>query len=85
MTETVLSQQLATIANKRGQASNVTVPPMTIPIIGNNGASALVVQENIPNPGSLIGGLNAGVIINTPSKKFHGQGRPPIKEQEVIN
>lgn len=41
--------------------------------------------ESNPNPGRLIGGLNAGAIINTPAKRFHGQGRPPIREQEVID
>ena len=35
--EPVLSQQLSNIANNRGQPSNVTVPPTTIPIIRNNG------------------------------------------------
>lgn len=41
--------------------------------------------ESNPNPGRLIGGLNPGAIINTPAKRFHGQGRPPIREQEVID
>jgi hypothetical protein len=71
--ETAITQQLATIANKRGQPSHVSVPPMTIPLVGANGSpSALIVPENAANPGSLVGGLNAGTIINTPGKRLHG-------------
>jgi len=60
---------------------------MTIPLLGANGGppSALIVPENAANPGGLVGSLNAGTIINTPGKRLHGQSRPPIREQEVID
>jgi hypothetical protein len=59
---------------------------MTIPILGvNGGASAILVPEGAPNPGGLVGSLNAGTIINTPGKRLYGQARPPIREQDVID
>ncbi len=59
---------------------------MSLPLVrANGGASALIVPENAANPGGLVGSLNAGTIINTPGKRLHGQVRPPIREQEVID
>ena len=59
---------------------------MTIPLLGANGnASALIVPENMSNPGGLVGSINAGTFINTPGKRLHGQSRPPIRDQEVID
>ena len=54
---------------------------MSFPLIGANGGShALIVPENAANPGGLVGGLNAGTIINTPGKRLHGHPHPPIRE-----
>jgi hypothetical protein len=70
--EQALSQQLSTIANKRGQASSVSVAPMTaIPQVSAQTHSR--------------SSIDAGALINAPAKRVSGHARPPIREQDVID
>lgn len=63
---------------------------MTVPIIvpGPQGTShhhTALVTSGVTNPASIVSNIDAGTLINTPGKRLHGQSRPPIREQEVID
>ena len=50
-----------------------------------NGSQTMLGGSGASSSSALAGAINAGAIINTPAKRMHGQGRPPIREQEVID